>query len=435
MDSIHDLWALVMEELKKDVPYIALQTWFDDIKVVGLQEGVLTLCSPITFKRETIEKYYLDRLRKVLRSILSETVEVKLLSPEEYQSHLHEGNSGPRSLREAGEYTFERFIVGPSNHLAYTAAQAVIAEHSRYTNPLVIYGRPGLGKTHLLNAIASAVAKSKPDAAVVCVKGEDFTNELIQSIKQNRQAEFRRKYRCAEYLLMDDIQFIAGKLQTQEEFFNVFDRLYEGNCQIVITLDRPFCELSTLQDRIRNRFEGGLVAEIEAPDFEMRCAIIRTKAEQRSLVLAETEIKIIAQQITGDSRKLEGVLNKLKALRSMQGYTFNGDDVAIALQEYHLKNEDTALPEEVIEVVATQLHVDVAAILGRSRSRTVTRARQVAMYLLCEVYGQSTVSVGRFFERDHSTVVHAVEKTRELIRNDSAINALVKGTSKQLCPK
>lgn len=431
MVSIHDLWNLVIEELKKEVPYIALQTWFDDIEVIELQERTLTLYSPVVFKRETIEKYYSERLQKVMRNILSETIEIKLLSPEAYQDHLDKGDNRLRSLRECGEYTFEQFVVGPSNRLAYAAAQAVIAEHSRYQNPLVIYGASGLGKTHLLNAIATAVAENNPDVSVVYVKGENFTHELIEAIARDQKTEFRNKYRCAEYFLMDDIQFIAGKKQTQEEFFNTFERLYEANCQIVLTMDQPLNELTTLQERICNRFEGGLLLEIEPPDFEMRCAIIRSKAKQRNIVLNEEDIKLIAQQITSDVRKLEGVLNKVKALRALPNQLVDNRDIGIALQSYKTKSGKSVTPRDVVDAVAAQMHVDAALMVGRSHTRTITRARQVAMYLLCEIHGLSTTCVGRFFGRDHSTVVHAIGKIRELLPSDSAVQTVVEHFSEQ----
>lgn len=431
MVSIRDLWNLVIEELKKEVPYIALQTWFDDIEVIALQERTLTLYSPVVFKRETIEKYYLSRLQKVLCNIFSETIEVELLSEQAYRDYLNRKEDQLRSLRDCGEYTFENFVVGPSNRLAFGAAKAVATEHSRYNNPLVIYGASGLGKTHLLNAIAAAVAEGKPDASVVYMKGEDFTNELIDAIAQERRTEFRNKYRNAEYFLMDDIQFIAGKKQTQEEFFNTFDKLYEANCQIVLALDRPLSELPALQDRIRNRFEGGLIVEIEAPDFETRRSIIRSKAAQRKIVLTEDEIATIAHRITCDVRKLEGVLNRVKAIRLVPDCGSNSDDIALALQTYQLKNEKNVTPQEVIDTVAANLHVDAQLMLGRSHTKNIAQARQIAMYLLCEICGQSTTAVGRIFNRDHSTVVYAIGKVKEKMASDTVVREVVSKLSEQ----
>lgn len=429
--SIHDLWKLVIEELKKDVAHIAIQTWFDDIEVLSLQNQTLTLYSPVKFKRETIEKSYMDKLQKVLRNILSETIEVVILSEEAYQEYLNQKDTRPRSLRDCGEYTFDNFIVGQSNRMAYAAAQAVVAERSRYNNPLVIYGTSGLGKTHLLNAIATAVSEKNPDATVAYVKGDDFTNDLIEAIFQDRNTEFRKKYRNVEYFLMDDIQFIAGKKQTQEEFFNTFDKLYEANCQIVLTIDQPLCDLTTLQDRIRNRFEGGLVVEIDAPDFETRCAIIRNKATQRKLNLSEDEVAMIAQQVTGDVRKLEGVLNRLKAFRAAPGCPPCSDDITIALQGYQPKGGKAVTPQDIVNQVATQLNVDPKLMVGRSHARTITQARQLAMYLLCEVHGQTTTSVGKFFGRDHSTVMYAVSTVKEKMATDPATQMLVSRLSER----
>ena len=423
--SIYDLWDLVIEELKNDVSHIAIQTWFDDVEVLSLKDQTLSLYSPVKFKRETIEKCYVDKLQKVLRSILSETIEIDLLSDDAYQTFLSRKDKRPRPLRDSGEYTFDNFIVGESNRIAYTAAMAVVAEHSRYNNPLVIYGASGLGKTHLLNAIASAVSQNNPDATVAYIKGDDFTNDLVEAIFQDRNVEFRKKYRSVEYFLMDDVQFIAGKKQTQEEFFNTFDKLYEANCQIVLAIDQPLSDLTTLQDRIRNRFEGGLVVEIDAPDFETRCAIIRSKAAQRNLTLSEDEIVMIAQQVTGDVRKLEGVLNRLKAFRAAPGYRPCAEDLTLSLQGYQPKGGKSIAPQDIVDLVSTHLHVDAKLIIGRSHARTITQARQIAMYLLCEVHGQTTTSVGKFFGRDHTTVMYAIGKVKERMTSDPTTQTIV----------
>ncbi len=425
MTSIQALWTLVIEELKKDVPHIALQTWFDDIEILDLSNRVLTLYTPVKFKQETIQRYYTQQLQRVLRNLLSETVEINFCSENAYRSYSLKRNNRPRPLRDCGEYTFDRFVVGPSNQMAFAAAQAVVAQRSRYRNPLIIQGASGLGKTHLLNAIACAAAERDPDTSIVCMKGDDFTNDLVEAIVHDRGTDFRKKYRGADYFLMDDIQFIAGKKQTQEEFFNTFDNLYEANCQIVLAIDRPLYDLTTLQERIRNRFEGGLIVEVTAPDFETRCAIIKTKADLRGLSLTESEISAIAQRITCDIRKLEGVLNQLKAARSIPGCRSNGDDLRLALQLYQPKADTVPSPQELVDRAARLLHVDAGLILGRTNTKAVSRARQIVMYLLCQVHGQSTTAVGHFFDRDHSTVVHAVGRIKERLAGDSDLSTII----------
>lgn len=432
MKSIQDLWTLAMEELGKDVSHIAIQTWFNDIEVLSLHDQTLSLYCPVSFKRETIQTYYADKLQTVLHRILSEPVKIDWLSEEDYRSFSERKSIAVSSLRGGGEYTFENFIVGQSNRMAYTAAQTVVTERSRHHNPLIIYGPSGLGKTHLLNAIACAVSSKNPNASTVCIKSDDFTSELIEAIFRNRCAEFRKKYRYAEYFLMDDVQFIAGKKQTQEEFFNTFDTLYEANCQIVLTIDRPLSELTTLQDRIRNRFEGGLLVEIDAPDFETRCTIIRSKAAQRGLILHDEDIAAIAHQVTGDVRKLEGVLNRLKALRGVTEHPLCPDDLSVALQGYQPKGDRTVTPQDVVDLVSSHLRIDPKLIVGRSHTRTVTQARQIAMYLLCEVHGYTTTSVGKFFDRDHSTVLYAIERVKEKMVSDPATQAIVKELSNSL---
>jgi len=247
----------------------------------------------------------------------------------------------------------------------------------------------------------------------------------VEAIFQERNIEFRKKYRSAEYFLMDDVQFIAGKKQTQEEFFNTFDKLYEANCQIVLAIDQPLSDLTTLQDRIRNRFEGGLIVEIDAPDFETRCAIIRSKAAQRQLALTDDEIIMIAQQVTGDVRKLEGVLNRLKAFRAAPGYRPCADDLALSLQGYQPKGGKEVTPQDIVDLVSSHLHVDPKLIVGRSHTRTATHARQIVMYLLCEVHGKTTTSVGKFFGRDHSTVMYAVNKVKERMATDTSTQLIV----------
>jgi len=406
LNTITDLWKLVLTDLEEELSAISIVTWFDEITPVKMGAAELWLYCPNSFKRSNIERFYLEAIRKSLCRRFSVDMQVRFLSDEEYADAVGKETSRRKPLRKTGRFTFESFVVGESNRMAYQTACAVAAGEDEYCNPLVLYGRPGLGKTHLLHAIAYSVSAADPDAEVVCLKGDEFTNDLVDAIREDKNAAFREKYRNADVFLMDDVQFIAGKKQTQEEFFNTFDALYQNGCSIVITMDRPPRELSRLEERIMSRFEGGLMIEIGEPEHDTRMEIIRQKAEERRLRLTETEIEYIAGRVTGSVRQLEGILNRLKA------FVGSGEaslPVREIVEGVPMGKVPAITPERVIEKVSAYYSVDAKLIAGKGRTKPVMLARQVAMYIMCNGLGLSTTQVGRIMGRDHSTVCYALQ--------------------------
>ena len=327
-----------------------------------------------------------------------------------------------------GEELNARIRQNLATGMTYAAARAVAEKPAEHYNPLFIYGDSGLGKTHLLYAIANALRKKRPDARIVYVKGDDFTNELIASIRENRNAEFREKYRQTDILLMDDIQFIAGKIQTQEEFFHTFNTLYESGRQIVLTSDRPPKEITQLEDRLRTRFEWGLMVDVAPPDFETRFAIIQNKAAMLGVKLPGDVMDYIAENITSNVRQIEGTLNKILAYRDLLDDQVNEETVGRAIRDMLKKSNDFApTPKIIVSYICNYFNVDEDTLRGQSRSRDVVAARQIAIYLIRRMSGMSLNDIGKEFgDRDHSTIMHSLDKVEKQMRTDPAFAEKVK---------
>ena len=320
MNSVADVWQVVLERLRAGgLAETAISTWFDEVEAVAIRDMTFYLCCPNDFKRGTIESLFLPNLKAALKEIFSADFDVKLLSAAERSALGQEKPKKPTSLLESGEFTFDTFVVGDSNKLAYAAARAVADAPAEHYNPLFIYGDSGLGKTHLIYAIAHEIRTKTPNAKIVYIKGDDFTNELVEAIRTGKNVEFRSKYRDADLLLMDDVQFIAGRKQTQEEFFHTFNTLYESKRQIVLTSDRSPKEMQLLDDRLQTRFEWGLLVDVQPPDFETRLAIVKNKAAQWGSVIDDDIAKYIAENVSSNVRQLEGAMNKILAYRDLIG--------------------------------------------------------------------------------------------------------------------
>lgn len=344
--------------------------------------------------------------------------------------------SGDRQLTYNEDYTFENFVVGNSNQFAHAAALSVAENVGMKINPLFIYGPSGLGKTHLMYAIANRALKRDSSMKVIYVKGEEFLNQLIEAIRGGRStatAEFRAKYRSADMLLIDDIQFIAGKESTQEEFFHTFDALYEDHKQIIITSDRPPKELTTLEERIRSRFEAGLIADIQPPDYELRLAILKNKADQNNLEVPIDVIDFLAENLQSNIRQIEGVIKKLGAKNLLSGMPITMDMVLTTLPEYLRDTEpvgDTVT--RIVDIVSRKYNVTTADIMGTSRKKEIKTARNVSMYVVRQVTKMSLPQIGAVFARDHSTVHSNISMVESELTTNTLFEAVVSEIMKEV---
>ena len=427
MNSVADVWTNVLQQLKKDLSETTITTWFDELTAVDIRENTFYLHCPNDFKKRYIESLFIKNIKAALQDLFSMEFEVKILDEAgllEFQGGAPKKNSDRFTYED---FTFETFVVGPSNKLAYAASMAVAEHPAQNYNPLLIYGDSGLGKTHLLYAIANVIRQNDPAAKIVYIKGDDFINEFIELIRAGRGSDFRAKYREADLLLVDDVQFVAGKEQVQNEFFHTFNNLYESGKQIVLTSDRPPSEMTLLDDRLRTRFEWGLLADVTPPDFETRVAIVKRKAELLHLDLPEDVAEFIANHLKNNIRQLEGAVKKLNAY-----YMLEGIQPVISVAQNAIKdilNETQPVPvtiEKIIGEVSRTFNVSPADIRGTKRNANVASARRVAIYILREVTGMSMEEIGREFSgRDHSTIVYSLKTMERDMKNDQHLRETV----------
>ncbi len=414
MNPAAEIWEKVIDILRADLTSTAISTWFGDCRPVEITDGRLIVAAPTEFKRDTIKNRFSDMIRAALTELFSSDFEFTIITESEARA-LEESSSGNYN----SSFTFENFVIGNSNKFAYATAKAVAEKPAKSYNPLFIYGDSGLGKTHLLYAIGNTVRERDPAVNIIYIKGDEFTNELINAIQTNKSQEFHDKYRKADLLLVDDIQFIAGRIQTQEEFFNTFNTLYEDNKQIVLTSDRPPKEIHRLEERLQSRFVWGVLADIQPPDYETRMAIIRNKAQQLGIILHNDVAEYIAESVTANVRQLEGVVKKLMAYSELLG-----DNIDINLVKRTIKEiikEKGPSPEIIIDMTAQYYSLSANDIRGKSQSKTIAQARKIAMYLIRKLLNTTLDDIGKEFNnRDHSTVLNAIRSTEESIKNSSA---------------
>ena len=428
MKSIADVWKNVLDRLRGQLSETTIDTWFDEINVITMEDSAFVLHCSNTFKKSTIEARFLRHIKEALKDIFSADLEVKILNDDQLSAYHGVAPDRPGALYESDAFTFETYVVGPSNKLAYAAAKAVAEKPGENYNPLFIYGDSGLGKTHLLYAIAHQLQRRDNNAKIVYIKGDEFTNELVNAIREGKNAEFREKYRQATLLLVDDIQFIAGKQQTQEEFFHTFNTLYESGRQIVLTSDRPPREMTQLEDRLRTRFEWGLMVDVAPPDFETRMAIIKTKAALLGVQLPDEISGYIAENVTANVRQIEGTLNKILAYRDLLGDQVDEEAVSRAVRDMLKKSNEYIPSAEVItDYICKFYNMDSSVLYSQSRSRDVVNARNIAMYLIRRMTNLSLVDIGKKFGgRDHSTVLHSLDNVEQKMRSDPAFAEVVK---------
>ena len=428
MNSLTDVWGNVLQQMSQQLAPTTINTWFDEVEVVTMEDSAFVLHCGNEFKKKTIEARFLSYIRDALRDLFSADFEIKILNDEQLSAYHGVAPDYPGDLNDSGAFTFETYVVGPSNKLAYAAAHAVSERPGVNYNPLFIYGDSGLGKTHLLYAIAHGLKKNHPDAKIVYIKGDDFTNELVASIREGKNAEFREKYRQATLLLVDDVQFIAGKEQTQEEFFHTFNSLYEAGKQIVLTSDRPPREMTKLEDRLRTRFEWGLMVDVTPPDYETRLAIVKNKSAMLGVKLSDPVTDLIAENVTANVRQIEGTLNKILAYYDLMGSAMSQEDILRAIRDMIKKNNEyIPTAQAVVNYICSTYHIDEDVLRGQSRGREVVTARQIAMYLMRRMICMNLVDIGKEFgDRDHTTVLRSLDKVEKQMRSDPAFAEMVK---------
>ena len=406
------VWAKVLSHLEERLTPITVSAWFDDAEVVELTEEQLILYSPSDLRRDIIRTKGAPYIQDALKEIFNSDARLVVFGDKELQNHRSQEKS-VSSMDFNPQFSFDSFVVGPSNEFTFGAAVAVTNNPGQAYNPLFIYGPPGVGKTHLLYAIANGTRKQNPHANIVYIKGDQFTNELITAIQSGKKNEFRSKYREADLFLVDDIQFIAGKESTQEEFFHTFNTLYENHKQIVLTSDRKPSDMLTLEARLESRFSWGLIASIQAPDYETRMAIIKTKADSLGLELPDDVCNYIAVNVTSNVRQIEGTVKKILAYRDLNNMPLDLPHISRAIDDM-FKSEGNALPTPglIIGQVCKFYSIDEATLRGTQRNKAVVEARQVAIYLIQKMTNLSTPEIGKEFNKDHTTIMYAANKVK-----------------------
>lgn len=434
MDSFDQAWELICDYCKGQITDVAYKTWFSRLKPVSLdfEKGMATIEAPNDFHRQTLLRCYSELLNEAFQSVFGSKIEFTLCLPDDTE---HRQQQEDLSETQGEELTFQNFVVGSSNRFAHAACQAVASQPAIVYNPLFIYGNPGLGKTHLLNAVAKEFRSNFPGRTVVYLKAEDFTNEVIEGISRGTMANVREKYRTADLFLMDDVQFLAGKNSTQEEFFHTFEALHEAKKQIILTSDRPPKEIATLEDRLKSRFESGLIADIQPPDLETRTVIIKRKAESLGFEIPDNICEYIATKLKNNIRQLEGAVKKIRAFYLLENKPVNIATAQAAISDIMNNNQPTPVTVDKIieEVTRTYGNVTPEDLRSQKRSSNISEARQVAMYIIREITDLPMVEIGQIFGgRDHSTVVYAIRQVEKKIAKESHTRAIVNDMIKNI---
>ncbi|MFS0559138.1 chromosomal replication initiator protein DnaA [Terribacillus sp. 179-K 1B1 HS] len=435
MDNIQDLWKTTLQAIEKRISKPSFDTWLKNTQAYALEEDTLIIKAPNEFARDWLESSYSSLIGDTLYEVTGNRLQTKFIIPEFQQEEevIRQPKpqkpaandtliESPKSMLNS-KYTFDTFVIGSGNRFAHAASLAVAEAPAKAYNPLFIYGGVGLGKTHLMHGIGHYVSDHNPNAKVVYLSSEKFTNEFINAIRDNKTAEFRAKYRNIDVLLIDDIQFLAGKEQTQEEFFHTFNALHEENKQIIISSDRPPKEIPTLEDRLRSRFEWGLITDITPPDLETRIAILRKKAKAEGLDIPNEVMLYIANQIDTNIRELEGALIRVVAYSSLINSDIDASLAADALKNIIPSSKPKVITIHAIqEQVGERYNVRLEEFSAKKRTKAIAFPRQIAMFLSRELTDFSLPKIGEEFGgRDHTTVIHAHEKISKLLSQDEEL--------------
>ncbi|MGG3639914.1 chromosomal replication initiator protein DnaA [Bacillus gobiensis] len=446
MENISELWNKALEKIEGKLSKPSFETWMKSTKAHSLQGDTMIITAPNEFARDWLNSRYLGLVAETIFDLTGEELAIKFVIPQNQEEQNiapkapiknmpkdDEQSEFPQNMLNT-KYTFDTFVIGSGNRFAHAASLAVAEAPAKAYNPLFIYGGVGLGKTHLMHAIGHYVLDHNPSAKVVYLSSEKFTNEFINSIRDNKAVDFRNRYRNVDVLLIDDIQFLAGKEQTQEEFFHTFNALHDESKQIVISSDRPPKEIPTLEDRLRSRFEWGLITDITPPDLETRIAILRKKAKAEGLDIPNEVMLYIANQIDSNIRELEGALIRVVAYSSLINKDINADLAAEALKDIIPSSKPKVITiKDIQRIVGQQFNIKFEDFKAKKRTKSVAFPRQIAMYLSREMTDSSLPKIGEEFGgRDHTTVIHAHEKISKLLSNDELLQQQVKEIREQL---
>ncbi|WP_099221665.1 chromosomal replication initiator protein DnaA [Listeria costaricensis] len=434
MQSIEDIWQEALAIVKKNMSKPSYDTWMKSTTAHSLEGNTFIISAPNNFVRDWLEKSYTQFISNILQEITGTTYEIRFIDGEQEDigytpptpeaRKIHDENDPENTNNKLNpRYVFDTFVIGSGNRFAHAASLAVAEAPAKAYNPLFIYGGVGLGKTHLMHAVGHYVLQHKKNAQVMYLSSEKFTNEFISSIRDNKTEEFRTKYRNVDVLLIDDIQFLAGKEGTQEEFFHTFNALYDEEKQIIISSDRPPKEIPTLEDRLRSRFEWGLITDITPPDLETRIAILRKKAKADGLDIPNEVMLYIANQIDSNIRELEGALIRVVAYSSLVNKDITAGLAAEALKDIIPNSKSTVITiKDIQEAVGEYFHIRLEDFKAKKRTKSIAFPRQIAMYMSRELTDASLPKIGdEFGGRDHTTVIHAHEKISQMVKNDQVL--------------
>lgn len=471
LQEIEAIWTMVKETLSKKISTTAVNLWFGSSSVVSFENNNLTLAVDSEFKKKMISERYIPQLEEIFCEFMGFPIKIEIIAhaPEtleeleqkiniaaQLSNHTGDFESDSRRVlyeledkkklmsdRKTGigstmpsvnfEYTFDNFIVGGSNKFAHAACYAVSERPAQDYNPLFIYGPSGLGKTHLLYAVTNKIKEHNPDAKIIYIKSEDFTNQMIESLSKNAMHKFRDKYRTCDVLLIDDIQFIAGKESTQEEFFHTFNALFEDGKQIILTSDRPPKDIKTLEERLASRFEWGLIADIQPPDLELRIAIFKNKMSQAGIEISDDIVLFLAENLRAHIRQIEGAVKKLAAIKYLSGREITMEVAQNCLNELLGGEEPVNVTvDKIFSAIEKKYGVKKADLSGKSRVKEIANARHLAIYLIRNITEMSYPNIAKIFNRDHSTVISSEETIIKKMNSDASFASVVAEIKKEI---
>ncbi len=451
MDTLNDVWKAVLAICRTKVSEVMYNMWLSPLELVKFENDTVVFCINTDFKKTIIQDKFGDVLRESFEEVMGFPVDIDIIVSEISSgskpvivSENNDASTKEKATNKENEktppgyesYTFDNFIVGKSNNFAYSVCVGVAQNPGNYSNPLLIYGRSGLGKTHLMLATLNEIKKKHPDYVIIYTTGENFMNEMVESIAKKNPAAFRNKYRNIDVLLMDDIQFIQRGEGVQEEFFHTFDALYQEKKQIILTSDVPPRNMEVLDERLRTRFEMGITADVTAPDFDTRRAIIIRKAMEYKLVFPDNIVDYIAQKIKNNIRQIEGIIKKIAAMTNTYARELNLEDIKLIISDVTSESQPISVTvENVIDYVAKAFGVTASDLKSDKRQAKINTARQVAMYVLKEVTDLTLQEIGDYFKKTHATVIHALSTVAQKMQDTPSIRTIATGAIQEFQEK